>query len=181
MQENMEKLQEQFLGKELLQSAASSSSSEVVYAYDGQRNEVAVGLIFEGNFQRQTNEEIGEDENVNVTEDEADFRMDWVAAEEECGTVPVDLPQSITCQKVECIQFEGNAEKKKSKHIRVYKSKARKNKQLMSLKRQLESVKRKLKSQEVERRKLSKSLHNKSAKVRNGKPVKRRAFKTDIA
>ena len=107
--------------KQLLyfQDAAASSQSELVYAYDSDGNEVAMGLIIEGPFDKGNVEmEVSDVIEVSaVDEGVSDSQMLWVGGEEECISTQVIERNASSALKVETAAQVTKQEKKKVKSV----------------------------------------------------------------
>ena len=163
------------LTAEVFEKTASASGHEVIYAIDGAGNEVAIGLLVNGDFQSEENNGNGEIPVFQVNSVPHNQPINWIAAEEECSSIQVDVGEGIACEKDEAIvKSEKLDEKERSQLIKVYKSKSACNKKLISLKRQLEAVKRKLQLKRKSKKKIPRSKHIAAPVLkRSGKTVKK--------
>ena len=75
---------------DLLKNVPQSSKTELVYAVDGNGNQVAVGLIVDGPFQDTENEDMTkvEDNQIIQYDETESTNLQWVAGEEECIPIP---------------------------------------------------------------------------------------------
>ena len=108
--------------------AASSSSSEVVYAFDSEGNEVAIGLLVSGPFEE-------------VSPNHSSGNCQWIAAEEECGSAEVVAEKPVPLVKEEMIAKERST--KPASVVRTCQKKNFSKKTLKQLKAQLDAAHKK--------------------------------------
>ena len=148
---------------ELFENTAKSYNSEVIYAYDDDGKQLAIGLVLDGPLDKEKIVETDENGDVQYPTENSDVmhpKMDWVAAEEVCTSTQVENTATNIGLKEEADVKVGKV--KRSEMVKVYKRKQGNKKTVKTLKMQLEAVRRKLqKAESSKKKKVFRSKRNK--------------------
>ena len=133
-----------------MENVANSTAGELVYAYDEEGKEVAVGLLISGSFNP-------------IDEGENNPNNPWIAAQEECASNeagPALTTEMVKTEKADDLdgytdsaKLPGDKKKKQSSVIKTYKSRSNLKKTLRQIRMQIQQ-KQKKNVQKIAQRKM---------------------------
>ena len=126
---------------DLLQGVANNSQNELVYAYDENGNQMAIGLIVNDFFAVPENQI--DNLGTNECESEVDVQMNWIGGEEECtSSKEIFVKEEKICDDEQKVEDEPNQPRVALKRpVRVYKRKRESGNTLKKLKLRVKAMK----------------------------------------
>ena len=146
----------------VFEAAASSSNSELLYAYDANGNQVAIGLIYDGKFDAP--------ENGDESEFHGNSASECIGIQEECVTT--EMQENYVGDSIE--PEAKNEAEEDSTTVRVYKQGNKSGKKLMDIKRKLAKLRQARNESQRTVQKKSLVEYSKRCQVQRKRKVKTR-------